>query len=275
MFSRPLLILSLLSVSPFPLPAQTLNKVTAVNPKGSVSVMKDLTGLPSPVSKDTSIEEGHTVTTGPEGRVDLLFSNGCTVSLSPETKVTMVQFWQTPHENKDNLSYLREEPSRSNTRLKLDYGTIVGHTKKLHPYSSYLVETPLGMAVTQGANWIIRLDPLAPDTMTGWVGVIKGGIVFTSNDGANSREIDSHQQIVVELRQAIGEKPRLDFSAPQRLLSDLHDEAENNVLRASEALLRTLRDSQGEPAIILPEIEGQMDPARTLGGRYRNWQEEN
>src|SRR5690606_22509652 len=58
-----------------------------------------------------------------------------------------------------NKSYeqLEADPSVSQNRLELNYGTVTGHVKKLRPGSDFMVNTPIGTAAIRGTVFSVSL----------------------------------------------------------------------------------------------------------------------
>ena len=105
----------------------------------------------------------YTLTTGKSGSIVLLFSNGSTVTLAGNTRFSVSRFFQETHRERADLENLDIEPGRSTTRLKLDYGEIVGHTRRLRTASTYEIETPIGIAGIRGTTYSINVT-VEPNT---------------------------------------------------------------------------------------------------------------
>jgi len=101
----------------------------------------------APLKDNDSIAMGATVKTAAGSSIVLLFSNGASVRLGPETELVVEQFLQDPFSARVNLATLAEEPTVSRTHLRLVRGEIVGHVKGLKRAqgSSFSVRTPVGV----------------------------------------------------------------------------------------------------------------------------------
>ena len=89
-------------------------------------------------------EEGLTVATGNSGSVTLYFSNGSSVSIGPDTRLTIRSFNQEPFSSDKTYGDLRADPSVSNTLLFLENGSITVRTKELQENSTFRVISPSG-----------------------------------------------------------------------------------------------------------------------------------
>ncbi|MBT6850669.1 MAG: hypothetical protein HOA16_05670, partial [Opitutae bacterium] len=89
----------------------------------------DLQGNPLPASKTavgTALGEGSVAQAGVGGKIVLLLSNGTVMTLESQTKLMIREFSQEPFDAAGRkVSDLAEEPSKSNVKLDLDWGSIV------------------------------------------------------------------------------------------------------------------------------------------------------
>ena len=82
--------------------------------------------------ENAGLQEGVTIETGPNGSVVLLFSNGTVGTIGPSSKISVNEFSQINFDGAGRkMGDLRQEPSTSNTKLALDFGSLVVATKKL------------------------------------------------------------------------------------------------------------------------------------------------
>ncbi len=97
--------------------------------------------------------EGYTVTTGVQSSVVLVFSNGATVRLMPNTRLALDKFRQDPLGGDVDAGTLTAEPSASETALHVAYGELVGDVHKLNPSTTYSIATPVGSAGIRGTQF--------------------------------------------------------------------------------------------------------------------------
>ena len=75
--------------------------------------------------------------------VILLFSNGTVVTIGPSTNVKLEKFAQEKFDAGDQpFRDWQEEPSLSDMRLSLDFGSLIVGTKKLNKDSSFAIDSP-------------------------------------------------------------------------------------------------------------------------------------
>lgn len=123
--------------------------------KGNVSLIDIASGERRPLQRGDLLGEGYAIETGADSSALLLFSNGSTVNVTPESYVNIAEYTQEPFEmSVRNYSLLGEDPSPSSTRLELHYGTVVGSVRKLNPESKYVINSPTGSAGIRGTTFV-------------------------------------------------------------------------------------------------------------------------
>lgn len=116
---------------------------------------------PAELRVDMAIPQNAKIVTPLDGSVVLVFSNGTTTQLGPDTEFVLEEFLQRPFPSTIKVSELVDEPSTSKTKLLLNKGEIVGNVKKLkHTQgSSFTVQTPVGAAGIRGTTFKIVFRP--------------------------------------------------------------------------------------------------------------------
>jgi hypothetical protein len=141
-------------------------------------------GKASPIKNGEFLRQGVKIFTGSEGNVILLFDNGSTVQLAPETEISIDQFIQDSFEAKAvDYKKLDVEPSKSSTRLTVESGTIFTNVKKLRTGSTFQVSTPVGSMGIRGTGFFIR-SLLGDGGASVSFGVSNGQVQFTTVSGA-------------------------------------------------------------------------------------------
>ena len=123
--------------------------------EGTTKFSMNGTALPEDSTKaNAALSEGVLIETGADGKVTLLFSNGTVSTVGPSTKVTLKEFSQEKFEAGDrSMGELNEEPSQSNVKLSLDFGSLIVGTKKLNKESSFDIESSVGTAGIRGTQF--------------------------------------------------------------------------------------------------------------------------
>ncbi|MFM8829499.1 MAG: FecR domain-containing protein, partial [Spartobacteria bacterium] len=135
--------------------AQTMNlgNIRVVKVEGRDAKLVDATGQTTPLKEGAFIRQGAKIQTGKEASVILLFDNGTTVNVKPETEFAVEKFAQDPFDaNGVDYQTLKSEPSSSVTRLNVPEGTIVLDIAKLKKDSSFQIATPVGSAGIRGTS---------------------------------------------------------------------------------------------------------------------------
>ena len=149
--------------------AKVEGPVTVQHPKGPVQALK---------SGDL-LSEADTVVTGEGASAVLVFMNGSSVRLAGKTSLSIEQFQMDPLAENIDVANLTEEPSVSQTSLKLDYGELVGNVRKLHTGSAYKVNTPVGAAGIRGTTFQVTLTKNSDGSFT-FSEVTQNGTVIVS-----------------------------------------------------------------------------------------------
>lgn len=102
--------------------AQVIETVVLARVAGAVTVTNNATAESKAAVNGMIIGENFTVETMASGSVAMLFSNGSTTTLSPNTKLNISEFTQEEHSDRTNLADLEAEPSRSTTRSNSTMG---------------------------------------------------------------------------------------------------------------------------------------------------------
>ncbi|WP_309400625.1 FecR family protein [Cerasicoccus maritimus] len=123
--------------------------------KGDVTLINLESGEKQPLQRGDLISEGYAIETQVDSSALLLFSNGSSINIIPESFVKIAEFTQEPFEMAaKSYALLGEDPSTSNTTLELHYGKVVGSVRKLQPTSSYTINSPTGSAGIRGTTFV-------------------------------------------------------------------------------------------------------------------------
>lgn len=126
--------------------------VNAISPTGKV--------VPSILKSGTVLAEGFSIKTGLTGETSILFSNGTTASIDPNSRIKISSFSQDEFVSGNRkLDDLMREPSKSQLSLDLELGTLVVQTKKLNQGSKFSINSKLGTADIIGTEFQMGLSP--------------------------------------------------------------------------------------------------------------------
>ena len=106
------------------------------------------------------LPEGSSAQTGVGGSIVLLLSNGTVMTLESNTMLKLNEFSQKSFDPAGRkLSDLIAEPSKSNVKLNLEWGSIVVATKKLDRESSLMIQSQSGIAGIRGTQFQMSQNP--------------------------------------------------------------------------------------------------------------------
>ena len=158
-------------------PTMNLGNIRVVKVEGREVQLVDASGQTSPLKEGAFIRQGAKIQTGKEASVVLLFDNGTTVNIKPETEFAVEKFAQDPFDaNGVDYQTLKSEPSSSVTRLNVPEGTIVLDIAKLKKDSSFQIATPVGSAGIRGTSLGItssKSNQATPVTVAVSTGVVQ------------------------------------------------------------------------------------------------------
>jgi len=149
--------------------------------KGNATYTDYALGEEGRVEARMKFKQGVTIMTGPDATVVLLFSNGSSLTIKPDTTLSIEEYLQAPiPEDEPALDKLDKEPTTSKTKLRLLEGDIIGSVKKLNEDegSSYEVDSPIGTAGIRGTNYALSTKTRGVATPSGRFGISIGRGIF-------------------------------------------------------------------------------------------------
>ena len=176
---------------------------------GDVTTKADGGGPYVALAAGTMLKDGAVIKTGENSTVSITFASGAVAMIRPNTEIEITKFEQAVFSGM--VSQL-EEPSQSNTKMKLLRGEVVSKVKKLKPSSEYSVVAPNGAAGVRGTFFSVSYDPVKK-TLT--VSTLEGSVVVTLPDGTTFDTAFANQQIIIEGE--TGKKDRLPLDKRQFL----------------------------------------------------------
>jgi hypothetical protein len=131
----------------------------------------------------------------------LVFSNGATVSLGPDTRLSIDKFLQDPFSQSVKIEELSTEPpgSTSVTSLKLVRGEMVSNVKKLNKAggSTFTVQTPVGAAGIRGTTFEIFFKP-GEDTASFGLRMVEGVIELGFGGRGRTVMVEGGKQVIMD-----------------------------------------------------------------------------
>jgi len=207
-------------------------------------------GTTAPVANGDRLAESDTITTAKNSGIVLVFMNGSTVKLGPESRLAVEEFKMDPLGADLEVAKLQAEPSVSKTTLNLSYGEMVGDVKKLNTAggSSYNIKTPVGAAGIRGTIYRIVFRPASDGKAFFTVQTSEGRVVM---QGVTAQEIpvEAGKEVVVEVD--VPETPGATTSPPNVVTNNLAPETQaaiNNEVQVITQALQTVVIPPAPPA---------------------------
>lgn len=192
-----------------------------VEANGSVQIIDKPGAAPRKSKKGDQLPVEGTIITGSDGRADLALSNGAFIQILENSKFSIESFDQSPFEvvftdgaliekeeveeykvaetilpnieaTTSSWNSLPAEPSTSQARLKLDYGSMIGESKKLKEGSVMQISTPVGSAGIRGTVWSFSQKQSGDKDsiqFQGSLSVAEGRVDFSSLDSSRTMQV--------------------------------------------------------------------------------------
>ena len=131
-------------------------KVQAGKINGTVTLI-DAKAQRKPLKDGAVFQEGSLVETGVNSTAELVFSNGASLVVTPNTLVELRTFRQVPSADiTDPYRQIEKDPSPSVTEIEVPRGKIIGEVRKLNALSTFTVKTPAGLVRIRGTVFTVE-----------------------------------------------------------------------------------------------------------------------
>lgn len=166
--------------------ALQVGKVQVGKVSGTVTLI-DGKAQRKPLANGATFQEGSLVETGVNSTAELVFSNGASVVLTPNTLIELRTFRQVPSADiTDPYRQIEKDPSPSVTELEVPRGKIIGEVRKLNALSTFTVKTPAGLVRIRGTVFTVEYR-VGPDGIGRIVvDCVRGSVettIYSSNAG--------------------------------------------------------------------------------------------
>jgi hypothetical protein len=177
---------------------QVAGLIKAARVTGTVTATINATKVTSPVTNTSVLAQFSTVNTGNNSSVVLVFSNGATINLGANSELNIEQFTQDPFNTQiGNVNDMKEEPTISTTRIRLNRGELVGKVAhlKTDQGSSFQVATPVGAAGIRGTTFQIVYRPSGDGRTFNFTLTTADGTVVFGTVNAPQVAVSNNQQV--------------------------------------------------------------------------------
>ena len=227
--------------------------IRAVKVEGTAWQIVSGSGQRERLQEGDFLRQGNAVETTGDGGVILLFDNGSTMNLRPNTIFSIDQFLRDPFEaEKVDYTSIKSEPSRSVTKVKVREGTMYFDIPKLDKGSVCDIANQVGTAGIRGTAGFV-----ADNSM----GVTKG-LVQVQTISGQTQSLGAGQNT--------GITPQGDLGPPPADAGDNMKGAENNSQNArqntpSDAFAGAPQNQAASDASLTPEQQETLDEAAKEG----------
>lgn len=162
--------------------ATAAGRIVLARVTGEVTVVDKATQASVAARNNQEIGQGFIVNTAKGASVVMVFSNGATINLKEDSVLDIEQYLQDPFAGNFDPSSATDEPSVSNTGLRLTRGEMVGNVKKLKAGqgSTFNVQTPVGAAGIRGTTFRIVYRPAGNGTAFFSLTTTEGNVVLST-----------------------------------------------------------------------------------------------
>lgn len=164
----------------------------AVAPKGEVTWTDPVSGVTSRVVGGEILPQGAILTTLDDSTVVILFGTGSSTAVGQNTSVEVTKFYQESFSGELDASL--NEPSVSETQLRLMKGNLTSNVRKLKSDSKFVVKTPVGAAGVRGTTFNVNYNPSNNSLV---VSTLEGEVVVESGDLADI-SVTELQSVVIQ-----------------------------------------------------------------------------
>jgi hypothetical protein len=183
---------------------------------GDVKILSGRDSNGTVPTKGMNLAAGDTIVTGSGARAALAFSNGSLYEVAENSKFSVQEYLQEPWTfSVEGWNALESEPTKSQTKVFLEYGELVGKVKQLDSASSMQVSTPLGVAGIRGTTFkvrVVRNPDGSPKSLT--VMLVEGRVDFTPQGGGEPVVITPGNSVTVSV--TVGPDGQLIITPPVR-----------------------------------------------------------
>lgn len=157
--------------------------VRVLKVKGTVTIVDS--GKPAePLKEGVFIHQNDLIKTGADSQTWLLFSNGTTVTVQPNSSFSVDKFLQTPFDStQSDYTKIKNEPSISQTQISVNEGSIVADVRKLNKGSTFKIGTPIGVAGIRGTLIQVTVNTTAGGQVSVTVNLPEGLADFAATNG--------------------------------------------------------------------------------------------
>ena len=156
-------------------------KVQVGKANGTVTLI-DAKAQRKPLASGAVFQEGTKVETGADSSVELVFSNGSSVVLTPNTLLEVRTFRQIASAGiASPYRKMEKDPSPSVIELEVPRGKIIGEARKLNALSVFTVKTPAGIVRIRGTIFVVAYSVCKHGIGHIIVDCIRGSVEATVN----------------------------------------------------------------------------------------------
>jgi len=161
--------------------------IRVIKAKGNVEHIDNTSKASAPLVEGEFVKQNHSVKTGAASTAILLFSNGSTVVIRPNSVFSMESFTQVPFDAA-SVQYkgLSKEPSVSQTKVSVKEGTVIASVAKLQKGSTMNISTPVGIAGIRGTIVQVSITRPGGGPQRVNISVPEGSVAFTALNGTTT-----------------------------------------------------------------------------------------
>jgi len=236
--------------------------IRAIKVSGTVWQVMAGKGQKERLTEGEFLRQGNAIVTAGDGEALLLFDNGSTINVRPNSNFSINEFMREPFDA-EQIDYrkLKAEPSRSVTKVAVKEGAIFFDTPKLKisKGSSYNISNPVGTAGIRGTAGFVAQDSMGctsgsfqATTQTGQAMTLTAGQTTGFAPGGNfgpppGNAGENMQGAQQNSQTALQDVPSEPFSgAPSQ--SSLSGDAAELTAEQSESIEQAAK--QGEEALV-------------------------
>jgi internalin A len=176
---------------PDPFPDGKKGAILIASMNGTVEVYDHLLDETKPAEVGKFITSPKTLVTGKDGNAIIIFTNGTSANLKPNSRLFFQKIWQQEFMAAPfKVSEIKEETSPCRIAMELKAGGVVVDVKKLRKGSSFMINSPVAACGIRGTQF-----GFSATSDNSSLSVLEGEVVVLDSQ-KNIREVSSRQRVI-------------------------------------------------------------------------------
>ena len=237
-------------ILPEPFPEGKKGAIVIASMNGTVEVHDHLLDEIKPAEVGKFITSPKTLVTGKDGNVVIIFTNGTSANLKPNTRLFFQKIWQQEFKAAPlKVSQIQEETSPCRIAMELNTGGLIVDVKKLRKGSSFMISSPFVACGIRGTQF--GFSASADNTN---LGVLEGKVVVLDSQ-KNIREVNAKQKVIATKggSSSVTSMDNLDLAMINQSISKMAEVSRGYSLSKLEQIIQSLNKKSSPNSVPNPQ----------------------